>query len=541
MGDEKEKAPERLAGVREKIAVLVGLDGDSAANDEAVVNAFEEFCGSYESRVELKAAELADSPERLEALRKDVEAAVDAKHAADEILANAEGYRAARRESAEQDPQRKGTENLEEASRAKDAIIARVKGAQSGAMSGVMALALGHEDTMATVLRRPVAVDDPVRLLQRAHDEMVTVKNALMIGAADNDKYPSLHSLECYKQWSPLFADVSKAFSISDAGAWTPTYYSADMIENIYQTTQVAGLFARQPWPGPGGTLTVPVEGDDLSLYGAAEATTDDDDVKYVASDPSVGTSLTVTAKTFAVRTVWSYELEEDSIIPILPHIQTKFTRAFAFGLDEAFLDGDADGTHQDTGLTLATNGDHRELFNGLRKKALADTMTSAVTYFNAEQLMTPLLGMGAYGQPATSVELPSNGTVGLCSHATLLKLAFLRDTQNARVAGNDSAIIGPPRSLLGYPLYGSQEVRSDMNASGIYDGSTTTQTYLLWVHVPAWRVYEKAETTMQVIDRPELGQKVMVARGRLAFRHMHPDAATSTRMVYYFVDTAFA
>ena len=531
-------AETKLLTLREKIAEMVDLDPGSVDNDEAVAGALEDFCSDIEGRIEAKAHEYANAPERMAALKAEVERGVDMERAAEEILARADERRKARTEKAAQALDRDGRVNVDEAARHKDEIIARANQAQTKALSGAMSLALTGKQDINALLRRPVSADDPIKLLQRAHDDMLLVRDACGVGA-DNEKYPSLQALSIYPKWHETFSALGKAFDTSDASAWTPTYYSADLIENVYQTTDVAGLFPRFPWPGPGGTATVPVEGDDIDMFAAGEATTDDDDPKFTADAPGVGTSITVTARAFAARTVWSYEMEEDSIIPILEHVRRKFVRCFARNFDMALLDGDADGTHQDTGRSLAAN-DVRRLFDGLRNKALADSPLSGATYFNAEQVMTPLLNMGAYGQPSTSAELPANGTVGICSHATKLLLGFLRDTKDERVGGSSSPLTAGVSGLMGYPIVGSAMVVNDLNATGVYDGSTTTNTYLLWVYAPAWHIYDKAQLTMQVIDRPEQGQRVMVGRNRLAFQHMYPSASTTTRMLYAFADTAF-
>jgi len=529
--------------IREKLAELVGVDPAKADNDEFLVGALTEFSNDYEKAVERRAGELSADAEQKAQLEIAAAKAIDYDKAADEVRERAEELREVRRESAAQDISRKGTENVAEAARASEDIISQAKAAQANrTISGITALALDRPNgTMADLMRRPVTADSPIKFLQRANDDILLAAHTLGMTGKEGANVETVRQLNLYEQASPLFAQCAKAFDTGDAAAWVPTFYSTDLIENIYQTTDVAQLFPRFPWPGPGGTATVPVEGTDTDkLFAAGEATTDDDDPKFQASDVAIGTSIVITAQAMAARTVWSFELQEDSIVPILEHVRLKFTRAFAREFDRALLDGDADGTHQDTGLSAAAN-DARRLFDGLRKKALADSPLSAATYQNAETFATPLLNMGAYAQAGTSNETTApNGCVAICDHGTRLLLGFLRDTQSQRVGGANEAISGQRTSFLGYPLIPSAMVRNDLTSAGIYDASSTSYTYLLWVYTPAWHIYDKANLTMQVIDRPELAQRVMVARQRLAFQHMYPSAATTTRMVYYFANTAF-
>jgi len=148
---------------------------------------------------------------------------------------------------------------------------------------------------------------------------------------------------------------------------------------------------------------------------------------------------------------------------------------------------------------------------------------------------------MKAYAQAGSSDQTTApNGCVAICSHSTRLIMGFLRDTQNERVGGNHEALSGQRKDFLGYPLIPSAQVRNDLTTTGIFDDSTTDYTYLMWVYTPAWHIHEKVGLAAEVIDRPELGQRVMVGRQRLAFTHVYPAAADTTRLVLAFVDTSF-
>ena len=528
--------------LREKIAEMVGVDAKSADNDEFMVGALTEFVNDHQSAVEGLAKELA--ADEVQKLELELEAAkkIDFEQAADFIRERREELAQVRREGAAS-VDRKGVDNIAEAAKAKDDIVAKAMAAgKNRSLSGLTALAVDEsKGDLRALLNRKVTEDSPIKLLQRANDDLLLTAHVMGMSGAEDARVSSVRQLGIYPKLAPLFGEVAKAFDTGDASAWVPTFYSADLVENVYQTTDVASLFPRFPWPGAGGTATIPVEGADNDvMFTAGEATTDDSDAKFQAFDIDPGTSLTITARALASRIVWSYEMEEDSIIQVLDQVRTKFVRGNAREMDRALLDGDADGTHQDTGLSAAAN-DARRAFNGLRKKALADTTTSAATYFNAETFATPLLGMGAYAQAGSSDQTTAPaGCVAICSHATRLIMGFLRDTQDQRIGGTQEGLSAQRKDFLGYPIIPSAQVRNDLTTAGVYDASTTTQTYLLWVYTPAWHIYEKAGLTAEIIDRPEVGQRVMVGRQRLAFHHVYPAAADTTRIVLAFVDTSF-
>jgi HK97 family phage major capsid protein len=530
------------ATLQDKLMELAGVDRTKADGDDEAISAVTEFLNDLDTSIERRAKELALT--ETEQVRIDAEArrAVDLDKATDEILSRAAELRKVRSQSTQQALDRKGEDNINEVTKRSKDILAKAHSYGKGrTISGITALAMADQPMdMRQLIERKTADEDLI-MLQKANDDLLLAAHVMGYGTEDKP-VERMKELDHWQRWADGFGEVSKALSISGtdtSGYWTPTFYSGDMIETIFQTTDVAGQFPRYPWPGSGSTATIPAEGTEVHVYTAGEATTDDDDPKFTASTPGIGTSVTVTARAFAGRSVWSYEIEEDALFPIMEHVRGKFVRAFARDLDQALLDGDADGTHQDTGYAHAANV-HQRLFNGLRKRGLSETsntrFVSAATYWNAENLLTPLLNMGAFSDPAN--------TICICSHATALKLGFLRDTYDQRVRGDDSVLELGAETFPGtkYRIVRSDQVNRNLNASGIYDATTTTKTYLLWVDKRAWHIHEKVGLTMGVKDEPEKAQRLLYGRQRLGFTHMYGAVGTddTTTMVYGFGDTTF-
>jgi HK97 family phage major capsid protein len=422
--------------------------------------------------------------------------------------------------------------------------------------------------TMHELIRHSCDVEKnpEIATLQRANDDMLMLAQLRGLHATKDREggdpsdlgMPSVRDLGYYQKFMDGITQYRKAMDTTEDSAWTPTVYSYSMIENVYQSTAVARLFPRAPWVGVGSTMSIPAEGTDVTIYNSAEATTDDDDPKYTASTPGVGTTITATAKTITARTVWSYEMEEDSIINIMDHVRGKFTREFARGLDQAIIDGDTSSSHQDTGSGITT-GDRRKAFSGLRYKGLNDatTLTSCASYWNWEQIMTPALLMGKYaqGMEGNPYAGPGSGgarltdTVFICSHACRTRMGALRDTRNnniwltPRFAGDaDVRNLGYRivDMIGGYQIVPSAMVMDNLTTAGIYDGSTETQSTAFFVYAPAFRIYDKAIFNATVVDRPEQGQRVLAARMRLSFTHVYPSTDHTVGLLYYFVTTGF-
>ena len=387
-----------------------------------------------------------------------------------------------------------------------------------------------------------------IRECQRACDDLMLLGAYMGVGLEDGP-IQGLTDLDRYQEWNTIVMAHAKAIDTTEHSTWTPTVYSPDFIENVYQSTDIARLFPRMDWPGPGGTMTIPAEGSDITIYGAAEATTDDSDPPFTASDPGVGTNITVTAKTLTGRTVVSWEMIEDSIVPILEHIRAKHVRQMARGLDDAIISGDTAGTHQDTDVNALAANDHRKQWDGLRKAAIANTTTATdmSTNYNYETVMTPILLMGAYGQTTSSDEVRASDTVLMASHPWVTKLGWLRDTNDnnlylawENIGSPGASVTGRIPSIGGFQIVPSAMMRSDLNqADGVNGASANTFSAAMFVYIPGWLIADKRLLQIGMIDRLEYGQKVMVSHQRTSFTNTYASSENSIGHLYGFDDNA--
>lgn len=380
------------------------------------------------------------------------------------------------------------------------------------------------------MITRPTTNDD-LRRFQQTNDQLLMT--AAMLGYRRTAAGAVVANVAPLKRWAemqePLRNYMSRAMDTTEASDWVPTEMSADMVEKIYEQTQLMQLFPRIDFPMGIGTLDIPTEGADVNVYLAGEATADDGDAKYVAGTPGVG-KVSISPKVLASRIVTSEEMIEDSAIAIAPYMSMKMVRAFARDIDDIIINGDTTATHHDTGYTVAAN-DRRRAWTGLIEKALTDTGANSDcgTYFNFESFIKPTILMGAYADDASRV-------VCIMNRSTAMQLGYLADTNGNPVfltaqqwgqanapASQGAQAIG---QVYGYRVVTSAKVGRNLNASGIYDGSTTTKSVAIWAHLDSLLMAVKRDMRLVGVDRPEQGQRVLVGTWRGAMAHV-PSTST--------------
>ncbi len=185
---------------------------------------------------------------------------------------------------------------------------------------------------------------------------------------------------------------LTKSFTTGGAGTgaeFLPTELSRSLIELVRLELKVTALHGRINMPT--NPFEVPLEGIDMDVTLVGESTSDDtrDSTELIPADTPGSAKITFTAVKLALRTVWSEEVDQDSIIPVSDYTRTKLAQAMGNGQEEATLTGDTTATHQDSDITAAT--DRRKAWDGYRKLAPAaakvDNGNAAVTLANFRAL----------------------------------------------------------------------------------------------------------------------------------------------------------
>lgn len=305
---------------------------------------------------------------------------------------------------------------------------------------------------------------------------------------------------------------------------WVPTGIGANLHEKVRAAGKVAPLFTRvdiptNPWKWP-------LEGADVTAYRVAEPTGDTES-KPTASTPGTA-AATFDAEIFGGRVLFSRSLEADSALAILPFVQMKLAKAFMNAEERAIIDGDTDGTHQDSDVGASTT-DARTAWDGLRKRALAQTVATATT-ITALNLGVVRKAMGKWGvNPADLAFI-----IGVSNFHTLLADTNLLTVDKM---GPQAVILnGQVGSVFGVPVIVSEWVREDLNASGVYDGITTTKTAMLCVNRNEWAIGQRMALDVEVDDSiyRETFQRVVVAFQREDFQSIAAGATDETTAIAY-------
>ena len=325
-------------------------------------------------------------------------------------------------------------------------------------------------------------------------------------------------------QWKHIMNALDTDTS-AEGTEWIPTGIGATLHEQVRAAGKVAPLFQRiniptNPWK-------MPIEGADATAYRFAEPT-GDTATKVAASTPGTG-AATFDAEIFGARILFSKSLDADSVIAMLPFTTAKLVRAFVDAEEKAILDGDTDGTHMDSDTNTSGTTHASWAWDGLRKKALAQTLVTATTT-SVANLLALRKGMGKWGvNPADLAYIV--GVSGL--HALLADTNLLTIDKMGPQATILSGMIG---SVGGVPVIVSEHVRENLNATGVHDAITTTKTYNLCVNRLEWVMGQRTALDVEVDDSiyRETYQRVAVGFMREDFQSVASAAANEDTAMSY-------
>lgn len=282
-------------------------------------------------------------------------------------------------------------------------------------------------------------------------------------------------------------AEVARAFVDSaNVGAdWIPDEWMPSVETYVKHERRVAALFRELPVTRE--TSFLPYLSAGFIPYVHGEATGDDPAQIKLSS---VGTDKRqINSKTLAIRTQIGDNAAEDALLPFMEILMQEGGFALVSAEEDAIINGDTNATHDDTALATwnpdsfyaaAPGGlsiDHRRMCLGLRAQAndrsnTTDRGTFSLTTLSADAATLVGPKMGARSE----VMIPSN-------YVLAAKLLILDQVVTREKYGDGASIVtGEVARILGRPVVPSQFLTKDLNASGVYDGVTTTKSGLLQV-----------------------------------------------------------
>ena len=351
-----------------------------------------------------------------------------------------------------------------------------------------------------------------------------TVADMILFGLLiDRQARSSGHGFEVarsHRLYRDRWNSIMRAMDVdtsAEGGTWVPTGIGANLHEKVRAAGKVAALFSRidmptNPWKWP-------VEGADATAYRVAEPTGDTES-KMTASTPGT-VAPTFDAEILGARALFSRSLEADSALAILPYVRRKLVQAFVDAEEKAVLDGDTDGSHQDSDVGASTT-DARTSWDGLRKRALANA-GQALTAVTSANIATLRKSMGKWGLNPAELAI----IVGVSGYHSLLGDANLITVD--KMGAQATILNGQIGSVYGVPVIASEHVRENLNATGVYDGTTTTKSYFLTVNRNEWAFGQRMALDVEVDDSiyRETFQRVLVGFMREDFQNIG-DASTN-------------
>ena len=172
-----------------------------------------------------------------------------------------------------------------------------------------------------------------------------------------------------------VYESIGRALDSDTAGAGgelTFTGETSEMWRDVHLATSVANLFSRIMMPTT--PFQIPYDFGDVSWYRGTP------NLPVSSATPATGRQ-TLTAAELAAMIGWSYDLDEDAVIAVLPELRATLIRNAAEVLDDLVLNGDISDDATNINADGATAGslsgsagqDHYLVFDGLIHIPLVD------------------------------------------------------------------------------------------------------------------------------------------------------------------------
>ena len=358
---------------------------------------------------------------------------------------------------------------------------------------------------------------DEVREIQNANDDIMITATVLGKDPRELKIYKSFVS-KIEKNNSELFKAMTTGGSTTGA-EWIPTGYSNQLMMKIENERKVAALFPTIQMPQ--NPYIFPVQGAYATAYKIAE--------NAAITESTPGTSnVTFTAAKLAVHTQVTSEMEEDSIVSILPYLKDEMAKALARGEENALINGCADNTIDSDNTTAS---DQRRVFVGLRKLLIANSYKTDIGTFNADTV-------GALRAKMT-VNYAPDKCVWICGVSVWEQLSRLKDASGNplvmtldKFGANATLVKGVIGYLFGSPVILSDWMRETLNTNGVYDASTTTKAALILVRPDAFKIGYRGSVIVESQRVVDYQYTKLVTSMRLAFNPML--AIASNKLGWY-------
>ncbi|MBU0517269.1 MAG: phage major capsid protein [Proteobacteria bacterium] len=352
------------------------------------------------------------------------------------------------------------------------------------------------------------ATTDVEKRLQEVNDDVYITSQILK-----RDPF----QMKSWKKVTSEVSELSKAMgtTITGGGAeWIPTGFSADLQDKVRLALKVVALHPR--FNMPTNPYNLPIIGADPVAYKVPQSTTE---AGEKAPESTPGTKkVQFDAVKLASRVIFSSEIDEDSIIPVLPFLKTSIVNALSSAQENAVINGDTSGVHMDSDIT--SSYDVRKSWNGYRKLALAGSKVDFGGVVTATLMRSLKASMGKYG-------VDPNKLAWIVGVSGIIKVMDVPEVKTVDKYGPLATLLsGEIAKFDGIPVVVSEYIRQDLNALGVFDNITKTKTIIALVYTPALMLGDVRLVALKSDEKVETDQIVLVATQRLDFKPFY-DAST--------------
>lgn len=421
-------------------------------------------------------------------------------------------------------------------------VIKQIKEAQE-------AMTKAHSDNQAGIKSM---VEETIRTVLRSHPGVTPERKVIFDGAMPSDEsaltkmLPSevqhaadnlfllskflkkdVKQLKSYGDFRRMFdakaTEFRKALDSTTAGGvdeWVPTDFSAQLKEKVRLQLKVAALFPTISMPS--NPYTLPVEVGNIDSFLQPENTADTGQTIIPVGDTSnISGSVTFSASGHATRVLMSKEAMEDSIVPLLPLIQSRIVLALAQGREDVLMNGDNSVTHMDSDTAGGSAQLRRKMAKGIRALGYLNSYTTDLSTLSLNNLIDMVAAMGVYGiNPADTAFV-----TGISGAAQLMKIDAV---QTLDKFGPQAVVLqGQIGFVLGRPLVVSEYQRTDLNGSGVY-ASASTKTTIALVNRNGIGIGERSRVETQLLTElyAVYNQNALIASERFDIQPLYPIAS---------------
>jgi HK97 family phage major capsid protein len=310
------------------------------------------------------------------------------------------------------------------------------------------------------------------------------------------------------------------------AGNFVPDLWSNEIWRRSRIEARVAPLLTVIEMPS--NQYQLPTESNDPTVYFVPETTDRGqlalDNTNNPTPDSLVGAGkTTLTAGKLGLRVGFSMELDEDSIIPIIPLFQEQAVQAITRAIDSAVLNGDTDGT-ANTNINLidgtpAGNAVYR-IFNGMRKQSLVTNPATSLNMNGSAPTLQAIRSLRATMRNDLDTYVTDTPNLAIIvDEYTYTRLLNIDELNVFFNNGRDATVLtGQVGTIDGMPVVVSNELQL-ANATGKISGtpSNNTRGQLIIAARRGWRLGFRRQITtfmefLPMYDAYQMGANVRVA-----------------------------